>query len=208
MYDAFTWANVSAYKPAPDGALKFRYEWERGHLQVSSVFRELAVLLPNGGPQESSFGWGVNVSGAMRVYGRDNIVYQLAYGHGISRYAGDTGGMGLDAAPRTETDLSLRALPLFGPYIGYQHWWTRSVRSSATFGLVQLQNTEFQPDTTYHKSTYSSANIIWNPFGSSLNMGAEFLYGWQVEQSGLKGNAPRIQFSAKYTFVKIDADKK
>jgi hypothetical protein len=192
--------------PAPDGALKFRYEWERGHLQVSSVFRELAVLLPNGGSQESSLGWGVNVSGTMRVYGRDNIVYQLAYGHGISRYAGDTGGMGLDATPRTETDLSLRALPLFGPYIGYQHWWTRSVRSSATFGLVHLQNTEFQPDTTYHKSTYSSANIIWNPVGS-LSFGAEFLYGWVEEKSGAHADAPRFQVTGRYAFVKLHRDE-
>ena len=128
------------------------------------------------------------------------------YGHGISRYAGDTGGMGLDATPRTETDLSLRALPLFGPYIGYQHWWTRSVRSSATFGLVHLQNTEFQPDTTYHKSTYSSANIIWNPVGS-LSFGAEFLYGWVEEKSGAHADAPRFQVTGRYTFVKLHRDE-
>jgi len=38
-------------------------------------------------------------------------------------------------------------------------------------------------------------------------VGAEFLYGWAMEQSGLKANAPRTQFSAKYSFVKVDADK-
>ena len=48
--------------------------------------------------------------------------------------------------------------------------------------------------------------MIWNPYGS-LNVGAEFLYGWAMEQNGLKANAPRIQFSAKYSFVKVDADK-
>ena len=188
--------------PAPDGALKFRYEAERGHFQLSSVFRELAVHLPNGGPQESAFGWGVNASGAMRVYGRDNVVYQVAYGNGISRYVRDTGGLGLDAAPRTETDLTLKALPLFGPYIGYQHYWTRSVRSTATFGFLQVQNTAFQLGNTYHKSTYSSANVIWNAVGS-LNFGAEFLYGWVEQKDGARANAPRIQFSGRYTFVKL-----
>ena len=188
--------------PAPDGALKFRYEAERGHYQFASIFRELAVHLPNGGPQESAFGWGVNVSGAMRVYGRDNIVYQVAYGNGISRYVRDTAGRGLDAAPRTETDLTLKALPLFGPYIGYQHYWTRSVRSTAAFGFLQVQNTEFQPSNTYHKSTYSSANVIWNAVGS-LNFGAEFLYGWVEQKDGARANAPRIQFSGEYAFVKL-----
>ena len=188
--------------PAPDGALKFRYEDERGHIQVSSVFRELAVHLPNGGPQESAFGWGVNASGAMRVYGRDNIVYQVAYGSGISRYVRDVQGLGLDAAPRTESYLTLKALPLFAPYFSYQHHWTRSVRSAATFGFVQLQNTAFQPGNTYHKSTYSSGNMIWNAMGG-LDFGAEFLYGWVEQKDGAKANAPRIQFSGSYSFVRL-----
>jgi len=188
--------------PAPDGALKFRYEAERGHVQVSSIFRELAARLPNGGPQESAFGWGMNASGAVRVYGRDNMVYQVAYGNGISRYVNDTRGFGLDAAPRAEMDLTLKALPLFAPFIGYQHYWTRSVRSNAMFGFVQLQNTAFQPGNTFHKSTYSSGNIIWNSFGS-LDFGAEFLYGWVEQKDGAKANAPRIQFSGRYTFVRL-----
>ncbi|HEY6414234.1 MAG TPA: DcaP family trimeric outer membrane transporter [Edaphobacter sp.] len=191
--------------PAPDGALKFRYEMERGHFQVSSIFRELAVRLPNGGPQESAFGWGLNASGAVRVYGRDNVVYQVAYGNGISRYVRDTVGRGLDAAPRTETDLTLKALPLLGPYISYQHYWTGSVRSAATFGFLQVQNTAFQPGNTFHKSTYSSANIIWNTVGS-LNLGAEFLYGWVEQKGGARANAPRIQFSGEYNLVKLHRD--
>jgi hypothetical protein len=48
--------------------------------------------------------------------------------------------------------------------------------------------------------------MIWNPYGS-LNVGVEYLYGWAMEQNGLKSNAPRIQFSAKYSFVKVDADR-
>ena len=188
--------------PAPDTAVHFRYEGERGHIQLSSVFRELAAQLPNGGPQESAFGWGVSLTSTWRTFGRDAVNYQVAYGNGISRYAGDTGGLGLDAAPRTQTDLTLKALPLFAPWISYQHWWSRAVRSSATFGLAKLQNTEFQPGNTYHKSTYSSANVIWNAVGS-LDFGAEFMYGWVEEKNGQHANAPRIQISGRYTFVKL-----
>jgi hypothetical protein len=188
--------------PAPDGALRLRYEAERGHIYFSSVFRKLAVNLPNGGPQENAFGWGLNLSSTWRIVGRDTLNYQVAYGNGISRYAGDTGGLGLDAAPRTDADLTLKALPLFAPWISYQHWWTRSVRSSATFGYLQLQNTAFQPGNTYHKSSYSSANIIWNAYGS-LSFGAEFIYGWVEEKDGASANAPRIQVSGRYTFVKL-----
>jgi hypothetical protein len=192
--------------PAPDGTIRLRKEWEGGHIQVASVFRDLSVQLPNGGPQESAFGWGVNATGGVEVFGRDNIVLQLAYGHGISRYVGDAGGLGLDAAPRTETDLSLRALPLFATYASYQHYWSPAVRSNATFGFVQVQNTAFQLADTYHKSTYSSVNLIWNPVGS-LDLGAEFLYGWVQEKNGAHANAPRIQFTGRYRFVKLHKEE-
>ena len=188
--------------PAPDGAMHVRYEAERGHIQFSTIFRELAVKLPNGGLQESTFGWGLSATSTWRIVGRDTLNYQVAYGNGISRYASDSSGLGLDAAPRSETDLSLKALPLFAPWISYQHHWTKSVRSSATFGLLQVQNTVFQPGNTYHKSTYSSANIIWNPLGS-LFLGTEFMYGWVEQKDRASSNAPRIQFSARYTFVKL-----
>ena len=192
--------------PAPDASLRFRNEWEHGHIQVASIFRDLSVQLPNGGPQESAFGWGVNVTGLVEVFGRDNFVFQVGYGHGISRYVGDAGGLGLDVAPNNLTDLSLRALPLLAPTASYQHYWTPVLRSNATFGFVQAQNTAFQPATTFHKSTYSSVNIIWNPFGS-IDLGAEFIYGWAQEKSGAHANAPRIQFTGRYRFVRLHEEQ-
>ena len=192
--------------PAPDGGLRVRYESDRGHLYFSSILRELAVHMPITGQQESVFGWGLNLSSTWRVVGRDTLNYQVAYGNGIARYTGDGSGLGLDAQPRSDVDLTLKALPTFAPWISYQHNWNRSVRSSATFGLLQIQNTAFQPGTIYHKSTYSSANVIWNPFGS-LSFGAEFMYGWVEQKNGEHANAPRIQFSGRYVFVKLHRDE-
>lgn len=189
------------FTPAPDGTFRFRNEWERGHIQIASVFRNLGAQLPNGS-RETVFGWGVNGTGGMEVYRKDNFVVQLAYGHGISRYVGDTAALNLDAAPKSPTDLSLRALPLLATNGSYQHYWSPGVRSNATFGFAQLQNTQFQPASTYHKSTYSSANLIWNVVGS-LDFGVEFIYGWVKEKSGIHANAPRFQFTGRYTFVKL-----
>ena len=187
--------------PAPDGAFRFRNEWERGHIQLASVFRDLGVKLPNG-IHESTLGWGVNGTGGVAVHGKDNIVLGLVYGHGIARYVGDTAGLGLDAAPISLGNLSLRALPLFGTYGSYQHYWSPIIRSSATAGFVQIQNTAFQPANTYHKSGYSSVNLIWNPVGS-FDLGAEFLYGRVQEKSGASANDPRFQITGRYTFVKL-----
>jgi DcaP outer membrane protein len=187
--------------PAPDGTLRFRNEWKRGHLQLASVFRDLGAQLP-GGPHESVFGWGLNATGGVELFGRDNIVFGAAYGHGMARYVGDTAALGLDAAPTSATNLSLKALPIFATYGSYQHYWKPWMRSNATVGFVQVQNTAFQPLNTYHKSTYSSVNLIWNPVGS-LDLGAEFLYGFVEEKSGATANDPRFQVTGRYTFVKL-----
>ena len=192
--------------PAPDAALHVRYETQRGHIMLATVFRNLAAKLPTNGQQENAFGWGLSFTSTWRTFGRDALNYQVAYGNGIARYGGDTGALGLDAAPRSQTDLTLKALPMFAPWVSYQHWWSRNIRSSATFGLAQIQNTEFQPGNTYHKSTYSSVNVIWNVIGS-LDFGAEFLYGWVEEKDGSHANAPRFQLSGRYTFVKLHPDE-
>jgi DcaP outer membrane protein len=198
-------APATPITPAPDGTFRFRNEWEHGHLQLASVFRDLGVKLPNG-VRETTFGWGVNATGGVGVGARDNIVLGIAYGHGMARYMGDTAPLGLDAAPVSPTDLSLRALPLLGTYASYQHYWSPAVRSSVTGGFVQVQNTAFQSGSTYHKSTYSSANLIWNPLGS-LDLGAEFLYGRVQEVSGASANDPRFQITGRYTFVKLHPEE-
>jgi hypothetical protein len=186
---------------APDGTIRLHYEGERGHVQLTSALRDLSVQLPSG-QKQSVLGWGLSVSGLVRAHGKDNLTFQAAYGRGISRYINDTSGLGLDASIKSLTDPSLRSLPIFAPYVGYQHYWSKSVRSTSTFGLVQLQNTAFEPGATFHKSTESTVNLIWNPAGS-LNVGAECLYGWREQNGGLHANATRFQISGKYNFIRI-----
>jgi Porin subfamily. len=191
--------------PSPDGAVRLRQEFDRGHWQVASVFRSIAAFLPDG-RTDSVFGWGVNATGALRIFGRDNVIVEGTYGHGISRYLQDTSGLGIDAAVVSTSQPHLKATPAVGSEASYQHYWSKTLRSNLVYGYAQVQNTNFQPGSTFHKSNYTAGNVIWNPFGS-LNVGSEFLYGWQVLKNGHTGNAPRIQFSAKYSFVKIDRDK-
>jgi hypothetical protein len=193
--------------PSPDGAIRLRQEFERGHFQISGLFRSIAAFLPNG-RTDSVFGWGLNVSTGVKTFGKDNMIFAVAAGHGISRYIQDTSGLGIDAEPAVSatTIPHLQATPAVGVEAAYQHYWLRTLRSSAVYSYAAVNDTNLAASTTYNHGTYTGANLIWNPYGS-LNVGAEFLYGWTMEQSGQKANAPRIQFSAKYSFVKVDADR-
>ena len=195
--------------PVRDGTIRLRQEFERGHFQVAGIFRGIGVTLPlPDGRSDSTFGWGVNTSLGYKTFGKDNVIFAVAAGHGISRYLQDTSGLGIDAepAPSTIGNPHLEATPAIGVEAAYQHYWNKKVRSSAFYSYAGVDNTSLAAASTYNHGTYSGANLIWNPYGS-LNVGAEFLYGWIMEQNGLKANAPRIQLSAKYSFVKIDPDK-
>lgn len=189
--------------PAPDGTIRLRQEFEWGHIQVSSLFRDIAAFLPNG-QTGSVFGWGVNLSTGMKTFGSDNIIFAVVGGHGVSRYIQDTSGLGIDAEPASGTTNHLEATPAAGVEASYQHYWTKKLRSSAVYSYAAVHNTDLQSVTTYNHATYTAGNLIWNPVGS-LNVGAEFLYGWAMDQNGQKANAPRIQFSAKYSFVKLNS---
>jgi len=191
--------------PGPDGAIRLRQEFERGHFQVAGIFRSIGASLTDG-RNDSVFGWGVNTSVGMRTFGKDNAVFAVAAGHGISRYLQDTSGLGIDAEVASGTTNHLQATPAVGIEAAYQHYWLKTLRSSAFYSYAAVNNTDLTAVSTYNHATYTGGNLIWNPYGS-LNVGAEFLYGWAMDQNGLKANAPRIQFSAKYSFVKTDPDR-
>jgi hypothetical protein len=195
--------------PSPDGTLQLRREMEGGHVQLAALFRSVSAFLNTGatsGPTDSVFAWGFNLTGSQKVVGKDTAVFQVEYGNGIERYIQDTSGLGEDAAIKSVHNPRLKALPVFASYGAYQHFWTSKLRSSLVYGFAQIQNTEFQGGSVFHQSNYSAANLIWNAIGS-LNLGAEFLYGWRVNKDGTSGNAPRIMLSAKYNFVRSSTSK-
>ena len=91
--------------PSPDGTIRLRQEFEGGHFQVSGLFRSIAAFLPDG-RTDSVFGWGVNASTGFNTFGKDNVIFAVAAGHGISRYLQDTSGLGIDAEPASGNSLS------------------------------------------------------------------------------------------------------
>ena len=191
--------------PSPDGTVRFRQEFQRGHFQVSAIFRSIAASLPNG-HTGTVFGWGVNTSGSVKTFNNDRLILGVVAGHGVSRYIQDISGLGIDAEVASYPQPHLEATPAFGFGTAYQHYWRRTLRSTAVYSYATVNNTDLAPASTYNHGTYTATNLIWNPYGS-LNLGAEFLYGWVERQNGQEANAPRFVFSAKYSFAKIKPER-
>ena len=187
-------SNVSATSSVPDFTVKYRFDAERGHLQVSSLFRDLRAYSPTLG-EAHVFGWGLTLAGAHSVGSRDSALFQVNYGEGIGRYLIDLNGQASDAALNSQG--KLQALPAFGGLVAYQHYWSPRWRSTATYGYARVQNLSTQPPDAFHSSQYFAANLIWKVRGA-ISLGGEFLYGTHVQNNRADAEAKRLQFSVQY----------
>jgi DcaP outer membrane protein len=180
---------------APDGGFNIRWEDSKiGHVQFGTILRDIGVKGAIVGSQ-STFGWGLNLSGSFNVFERDSLQAQLTYGHGLFRYFNDD-FMNNDAA--FDRSGNLKAIPAFGAMIGYTHKWTDYFRSTLSYGYVDLDNEFSQGPHAYHRTHYGSFNLVWQA-RKRLSIGLEGLYGHKEEKSGAEGDAFRLQIGLLYS---------
>jgi hypothetical protein len=91
----------------------------------------------------------------------------------------------------------LVAIPAFGAYGAYQHYWNKHWRSTATYGYVRLNTVSGQASDAFRSSQYAAGNVIWI-IRDTISLGAELLYGTHLEKSAAKGNATRLQIAIQY----------
>jgi hypothetical protein len=93
----------------------------------------------------------------------------------------------------------LTALPCYAAMIGYTHQWNDVLRSTATYGFVNLDNEASQGAEAYHQTHYASLNLVWQ-LRKHLSVGLEGLYGKKEVQSGATGDVWRLQLGLVYSF--------
>jgi hypothetical protein len=188
--------NVTRY---PDEIIRFRHEGALGHVQLGAVFRQIGGASNTADASRSVFGVGGMVTGGIRVGGMDTIVFGGNYGKGMAHYVSNVSGLGLDAALNSARN-DLEALPSLGAYGEYQHRWAKTLRSSWTYGLNRISNTEAEDNSAFRQSYYVSGNLIWRPFPAA-EMGIEYLHGRHYLRDRDNASANRIQFSIKYDLI-------
>ncbi len=184
----------------PDGVIRLRTEHHWGHVQLATLLRRLSYETATA--KDDTFGGGPALTGAIKTFGRDLFFFSGAWGNGIARYVQNadqgTSNQNLDAV--VENNGSLKALEIWGAYAAYQHYWTPDWSSNLVYGAMQLQRSQFLPDTFFKKSTYGALNLIWKP-ASTFSIGLELLHGTLDVQNGEKANDTRVQGSIQYKFV-------
>ncbi|MBW1782886.1 MAG: hypothetical protein JRL30_19360 [Deltaproteobacteria bacterium] len=201
-------SSVHAVDQFPTLIGKLSYEPDWAHMELGGLYRRLKAEGP--GYNQSVDGWGVTLSGTVTTWKNDSFIWGLQYGDGLGAYIQDTSGLGLDAAPTSRTNSSLKVIPAFGAWAAYQHWWTQSLRSTASYGFVRM-DTDFDlwphtPGTgTFKQTQYASANLVWSPW-PPFDVGLEYLFGHRTvtERTAVDGNTTgqdhRLQFTMRWNF--------
>jgi hypothetical protein len=183
----------------PDLIGFYRYENDYGHLYFAFVSRSVGGVIPNTNiPDLRNHvqGYGGSLSGVWRLgRSQDNIVFQTIIGKGVSNYLNDNFGLGSDVGFSARGVLV--ATPVGSATVGYQHYWSKLIRSTFSYGYTEINNTAADPGTNYNKSHYATGNLMVQPTPSFL-VGAEYIYGSLERKNGFKWIAPRIQASVTY----------
>jgi DcaP outer membrane protein len=187
---------VNSWNKYPDVTGQLRMDRGWGHFQAAGILRWLGYDTPDQSVSGHQTGWGVNLSGAIHTVGKDNVLMQLAYGHGIANYFNDGG---VDLAPSNTNGTGAEALPILGVLVYYDHYWNTKWSSSVGYSETSQDNSGGQLANAYSKGQYMSANLLHYPVKNVL-VGGELLWGERENNNGNTGSDSRIQFSAKYNF--------
>lgn len=182
---------------APD--LVVRYDLNRpwGHVTTTGIARMLRIddkaVVP---AADTSFGYGLSVSGRINLGKRDNLRFMVNAGDGIGRY------LALNLINDAAIDDGGRLDPIFvtSGYAAYQHFWGPRLRSTVAGSYFKADNpVRFTTDQVTDESWNGLANLIWNPV-DPLDIGIEVMYAERTLEDGRSGNLQRLQFSTRYNF--------
>jgi hypothetical protein len=171
------------------------------HVQLALLFRQIrGEHEPN--ETLSTPGFGYHFSGRVHApWRRDRnwFLFAAAGGRGIGRYITDLGSLGGQDAVFDPATNTLEALPVVSAYLGYEHWWSARVRSTATWGSVFVDNLDVQVGDSLHRTDRASINLSWSPI-PRIDLVSEFLWGRRINKDGQRGEARQIQVGTNFRF--------
>lgn len=184
----------------PDIPAYVQYRWGGGnsHVRLSGLVRTMSYR--NLLEQKNHFanGWGAQLSGMAELVPGLTLMYQAAYGAGISSYVNDLGGNGLDLISPDADSGRMTAPHSLGLLGGLQYDWGK-LTVSGSWSLCRLYDQGDMGPTTYKYANYVTANVFYNPL-SDFQVGVEYNWGMRKDMDGTSGHANRISVLAQYSF--------
>jgi len=176
----------------PDLTANMKLKVEGGHLRINGLFRQISVDEPGIG--ESEFGFGIGVSGKIKVGSADDIRFSATYGDGMGRYT--SLGLVKDGILINGNIETVSSLAASG---AYRHVWDEKSSSNIILSMVDIDNPSGAAGTENKGSTSIQINYLFRPV-KQVSYGIMFLAGERETENGADGKLNRIQASAKYSF--------
>ncbi|MEP5766658.1 MAG: DcaP family trimeric outer membrane transporter [Halieaceae bacterium] len=176
----------------------------RLHLRTALIARQIRAQQSEsfGRGVEKEYGWGLSLSGRFitpRFGERDSLLFQLNGGSGIGRYINDLSSVGNFDGVFNPANGELELFDVLAGYASWQHWWSGTLRSNFTFGIVDVDNPGFVSGDAYQRTMRFSSNLLWSPT-PRINLGLEYLWGSRENENGADGDAQQLQMAAQYSF--------
>ena len=183
----------------PNLAGKLRWTTEGGsHFQVAADVFQLDWQGGDAGPSDTEIGFGLNLTGRW-LLGKDGnnaIMGGGTIGQGSAHRVVVLEGAGNDAVITPD---GMDVMSHWQAYIGYSHYWTKSLNSTISTAWTELDNSEFQPGDAIHRAGSAHLNLIWFPY-KLVSTGCEFMWGLRENKDGAEGTARRVQCMMKFKF--------
>jgi len=188
--------SVHADARRPDLAARVRYEGDFGHLQLAGLSRRIAVTAesPLGTRNWNVNGTGVSLSGSLKTFGDDTLLWQAVTGKGVGRYFNDplsATGVALGSDRRFELVRSS------GATLYYQHKWAPDWMTVAGVSTLWVSDEGLRPPDALRRVVYASANLL-HRLTPTLIVGGEALWGEATQVGGASATNVRVQISLRY----------
>ena len=190
----------------PEIVVGLSHTWGSGRASIRAIFRRLNY--DDGiAASDSAFGWGIHGGFGWRFNNRRTAIGMSAYfGRGLGRHTLASGNaIGVVANGTDPSRFNLRTVAQYGGQVWIQHRWTDTLRSSLVYGRIR---NDYVQQVTGGKNAGGSAvqdywtvhaNLIWRPV-PRVDIGVEYIYGFNGLVNSANGELHRIQVSFKYNF--------
>ncbi len=181
----------------PDAVVSFKLERDWGHLRAAAILRQVGFHNPNsadGEPAGQKPGYGLNVSGTWKLFGKDQLNAQVVGGYAIASYMNDGGH---DLAPNGSNQAeTVRTL---GWLVYYNHAWSDKWTSALGYSEHKQDNTEGQFGSAFRRGSYGSVNALY-ALTRNVTSGVEYVWGRNESKDGSSATDYRLQWSTRVAF--------
>jgi hypothetical protein len=190
-------AGVTGRNRLPDFVGSFRYDGDWGHVKAAGILRQVGwhnVNSPDGEPSGRKPGYGLNVAGVVKVFGKDQVNWQIVTGTAIASYMNDGGtDLAPNASLRGDTVRSL------GWLLYYNHSWSDKWTSAIGYSEHTQDNLDGQLGSAFHRGSYGSGNVLY-ALSKNVTTGVEYIWGKNESKDGASATDYRLQWSTRVAF--------